>query len=250
MYDYYLGGKDNYLVDREAVAEVEKWFPTVRLCARINRDFMQRSTMYLARECGIDQYLDIGTGIPTAPNLHQIAQEVTPAARVVYADSDPLVLAHARALLTSTPDGRTAYLSADARDPRAILDSPKLREVLDLSRPVALSMIAVLHFVDDDAAPYDVVSTLTEALAPGSYLTITHLTPDFDPDGIERAVGVYRANGLSCRARGRAEFARFFDGVDLVDPGIGVPHRWRAGIEPPPSMDKRVSFYSAVARVR
>ena len=191
MYDFYLGGKDNYRADREAVVEVEKWFPTVRLCARTNREFMQRATMYLARERGIRQFLDIGTGIPTAPNLHQIAQAVSPDTRVVYVDNDPLVLAHARALLTSSPEGRTAYLSADAANPRAILDSPVLNDVLDLSQPVALSMIAVLHFLADDAAPHDVVSTLTAALAPGSYLVMTHLTADYDPVGIEQAVGVY-----------------------------------------------------------
>jgi SAM-dependent methyltransferase len=215
------------------------------LTARTNRDWMHRVVRYVAEQ-GIDQFLDIGTGIPTEPNLHQVAQGITPSARVVYVDNDPLVLAHARALLVGTPQGRTAYLDADVREPRAILDSPELHETLDLSRPVALSLVALLHFVPEGA--HEIVATLLDALAPGSYLAISHVTADFSAE-MSQAVEVYRNSGVPAVARDRVEFARFFDGLDLVDPGIGVPHRWHnPGITPPASLDGRVSLYCALAR--
>jgi SAM-dependent methyltransferase len=248
MYDYYLGGKDNYETDREAANAVAAVFPTVKQVARVNRDFMTRVTMYLATKAGVRQFLDIGTGIPTAPNLHQTAQEVDPATRVVYIDNDPLVLAHARALMTGTNEGRTAYIDADVRDPEAILHSPRLRETLDLTQPVALSLIAIMHFIADDYRPHDIIATLLDALAPGSYLAMTHAARDFDPDGVANAAAIYQQRGISTTARSRQEFTRFFAGLDLVEPGITVPHRWQAGIEPPPSWDASVSFHAAVGR--
>ncbi|WP_258081168.1 SAM-dependent methyltransferase [Nocardia nova] len=247
MYDYYLGGKDNYAVDREAAAEVEKHYPSVSIMARTNRDFMHRSVRWLTAEAGIDQFLDIGTGIPTEPNLHQIAQEIIPDTRVVYVDNDPIVLAHARALLTSS-NGRTAYIDADVRRVHDILDAPQLRETLDLSRPVALTMIALMHFVPDTAGAYEAVNTVLSMLPRGSYLVMSQATADFDPVAIGEAVRIYTQRGLTPQVRTQAEFSRFFDGLELVEPGVVPPHRWRAGIEPPQSLDAEVNFYAAVAR--
>ncbi|WP_036567502.1 SAM-dependent methyltransferase [Nocardia sp. BMG51109] len=247
MYDAYLGGKDNYDVDRAAVEQVKKAFPSVEIMARTNRDFMHRATRYLVREAGVRQFLDIGTGIPTEPNLHQVAQQIAPESRVVYVDNDPLVLTYARALMTGTFEGRTTYVHADAVDPGAILATRALHETLDSSRPVALSLIALLHFVPDDRDAYGAVATLMDAFAPGSYLVISHATGDLDPEGTARAEAVYRDRGLRTRVRTHDEIAKFFTGMTLVDPGIVVPHRWRpTGIELPASFDAKVSFYAAV----
>ncbi|WP_245553085.1 SAM-dependent methyltransferase [Nocardia veterana] len=251
MYDYFLGGKDFYDADRVAAEQALRDFPAVRVTARTNRDFMRHVTRYLVEQ-GVRQFLDIGTGIPTEPNLHQVAQEHAPESRVVYVDNDPMVLAHARALLVSTEQGRTAYLQADAGDPAAILAAPEVTRTLDLSRPVAVSLMAVLHFVPGDV--YDIVSTLMAPLAPGSYLAMSHVTTDFDdgerdPEGMGRLLDVYRERGIPVRPRTRDEVARFFDGLELVEPGVEVIHRWRnGGIQHPPSHDKQVSLYGAVGR--
>nr|WP_276514869.1 SAM-dependent methyltransferase [Nocardia transvalensis] len=251
MYDYFLGGKDNYEADRDAAEKALQEFPAVRVTARTNREFMRHVTRYLA-ERGIRQFLDIGTGIPTEPNLHQVAQELAPESRVVYVDNDPIVLSHARALLVSTPEGRTAYVQADAADPAAILSAPELRETLDLSQPVAVSLMALLHFVPGDV--YEIVRTLMEPLAPGSYLAMSHVTTDFDdgeddPDGMARLLQVYVDRGIPVQPRTRAEVARFFEGLTMVDPGVEVIHRWNnGGIDHPASHDKQVSLYGAVAR--
>ncbi len=250
MYDYYLGGKDHYEADEQAAAHVMKIYPGIRTCARVNRAFMHRATRWLAQEMGIRQFLDVGTGIPTEPNLHQVAQGVSRDARIVYADYDPIVLAHAQALLRSTPEGRTAYIQADVRDPEKILATPELRETLDLTQPVALSMIALLHFVPDEAGPYDIVSRLVDALPSGSHLVLTHCTPDFDPETWENVVRIYREGGIPAQVRSRAEFTRFFDGLELVEPGVEVPHRWRPEPGDPfgDVTDAEVSLYVGVAR--
>ncbi|WP_218019937.1 SAM-dependent methyltransferase [Nocardia salmonicida] len=213
MYDYFLGGKDSYEVDRIAAEQALQQFPSVRLTARTNRDFMRHATGYLVEQ-GIRQFLDIGTGIPTSPNLHEVAQAHAPESRVVYVDNDPLVLAHARALLVSAPEGSTAYVQADAADPAAILASPELTETLDLSKPVAVSLMALLHFVPGDV--YDIVNTLMAPLAPGSYLAMSHVTTDFDdgdadPDGMARLLqGLRRSGdrGTSTYARGSGKVLR------------------------------------------
>ncbi|WP_322769516.1 SAM-dependent methyltransferase [Frankia sp. Cr1] len=259
MYDYYLGGKDNFPADRVAAEAVLRDFPQARTVAACNRKFLQRATRFLAAEAGIRQFVDIGAGIPTSPNLHEVAQQVAPDARVVYVDNDPLVLVHARALLTSGPEGATAYVDADLRDPEKILASLEvLRDTLDLTRPVALSLVAILHFVSDTDGPYDIVRTLLDALPAGSYLTLTHATGDFAPEEMERAASIYRARGISAQARSKVEVERFFGGLDLVDPGVVVAHRWRP--DPPPTdpaadekkkielTDVDVSCYAAVAR--
>jgi hypothetical protein len=175
VYDYVLGGKDNYPVDREAAEQMLNGWPQLRTSMQENRKFMHRAARYAAEQ-GLDQFIDIGTGIPTSPNLHEIVQAVTPAARVVYVDKDPIVFAHAAARLTGTPEGRISYLLADMSDPDAILDSPEVTGILDLDRPVGLSVIAVLQFVLDAKAAYDLMHRYLDRLAPGSMLTITTVT--------------------------------------------------------------------------
>jgi hypothetical protein len=227
MYDYYLGGKDHFEVDQQAAETVAFTWPGVFVCARENRAFMHRATRVLAQEHGICQWLDIGTGIPTEPNLHQVAQSVLPRARVVYVDNDPLVLKYAERLMRSTPEGRTAYVEADVTDPGTLLDRVTATGVLDPSRPVALSLNAVLHFVTDAADPYGIVARLLAALPSGSALAISHGTPDFDPETVARIKEIYTRSGTGMRLRSKAEVARFFDGLDLLEPGIEVGHRWR-----------------------
>ncbi|MFD8724171.1 SAM-dependent methyltransferase [Streptomyces sp. NPDC059629] len=244
MYDYYLGGKDNYPVDSEAADRVMSLFPEIGTGARINRTFMNRACRLLA-ERGIRQFLDVGTGIPTAPNLHQVVQEVAPAARVVYVDNDPIVLRHAEALLRSTPEGRTGYIQADAREPEKIIEGAG--EILDLDQPVALSMVALLHFLSDEHRPYDLVESLLDSLPSGSHLVLSHVTGDFDPETWEKIVGIYRESGVPAQVRSRAEFTRFFEGLELVEPGIQVATDWH----PEPGDRKPhspVPLYVGVAR--
>lgn len=226
MYDYYLGGQDNYQADRRAAGQVVAAWPSALTAARINRAFMRRSTLVAARR-GIRQFLDIGTGIPTRPNLHDVAQSVHPDARVVYTDNDPVVLAHARALLASTPEGRTEYVDADATDPRGILDAPGFAGALDLSEPVALSLNAVLHFMPDDRDPQNMIRTLMDGFAPGSCLMLSHVTPDMDAETIGRVQEIYRQGGIPAQIRTRTEVESFFDGLEILEPGIVMPHQWR-----------------------
>ena len=226
MYDYYLGGKDHFEVDKQAAETVAAAYPGIFTCARENRSFMHRATRVLAREHGIRQWLDIGTGIPTEPNLHQVAQSVVPEARVVYADNDPLVLKYAERLMRSTAQGRTTYIEADVNNAGALLNSPELAQVLDTGRPVALSLNALLHFVTDAQDPYGIVSRLLEALPSGSALALSHCTPDFDPDTWRKVTDVYTNAGTPVRFRSRDEVAAFFDGLELIEPGIVCGHRW------------------------
>ncbi|MDT0382121.1 SAM-dependent methyltransferase [Streptomyces sp. DSM 42041] len=232
MYDYYLNGKTNYEVDRIGAEEALQAWPAARSAARANRSFMHRA-VHVLTGAGFTQFLDIGTGIPTSPNLHEVAQGVHSEARVVYADNDPIVLTHARALLASSADGRTAYVEGDITQPDGILGAPELARTLDLTRPVALSMNAVLHFVPDDRDPYGIVARLLAALPSGSALFLSHVTADIDPGGVGRLVDVYNARGVPTQARGREEVARFFDGLDLLEPGITLAHRWRPDVSVP-----------------
>ncbi|HYY81385.1 MAG TPA: SAM-dependent methyltransferase [Actinomycetes bacterium] len=254
VYDYLLGGKDKFPADRAAAEQGMKANPNSLVPPRENRAFLRRAVRYLAGEAGIRQFLDIGTGIPTAPNVHQVAQAVAPEARIVYVDNDPIVLAHARALLTSSPEGRTDYIDADLRDVDRILAAPGLRTTLDLSRPVGLLLIAILHFVPDDDDPYGVTSRLLEALPSGSYLALSHLTGDFDPEAWEGVAAVYRKSGVIMRVRSLQEIERFFGGLDLVEPGVVSVPRWRpdppepGAAEAEPPSDAAVSVYGGVAR--
>ncbi|SDC26956.1 SAM-dependent methyltransferase [Streptomyces prasinopilosus] len=247
MYDWYLGGKDNYPVDEAMGRQMLALDPRVPVMARVNRAFMQRATRWLAGR-GIRQFLDIGTGIPTEPNLHQVAQEIAPDARVVYCDNDPIVLAHAGALLRGTDEGVTEYLQADVRDPESILEGA--RKVLDFDRPVALSLIALLHFVPDEDGAHELVARLLAELPSGSHLVISHATPDFTPEESRAATEKLKAAGVTLALRSREEFTRFFDGLELVDPGVQVPHLWHPELgEPVPGQDDGViPGYGAVGR--
>ncbi len=247
-YDYWLGGKDNFAADRASGDAIARIFPGIRTTARQNRAFLRRAVTHLARDAGITQYLDIGTGLPTADNTHQIAQRHQPTARVVYADNDPLVLAHARALLTGTPPGVCAYLDADLRHPGQLLRNPILAATLDLDRPVALLLVAVLHFLPDTRQAHDVVRTLVDALAPGSYLVLSHASYDpLPPETTARLRDGDVPGRGPFTARTHAQISRFFDGLTVLDPGVQVISRWRPdpGSIPPP--DRQVAAYGAVA---
>ncbi|GAB1335033.1 SAM-dependent methyltransferase [Streptomyces sp. E-15] len=247
MYDWYLGGKDNYPVDEAMGRQMLALDPRVPVMARVNRAFMHRATRWLAAQ-GVRQFLDIGTGIPTEPNLHQVAQQVAPDARVVYCDNDPIVLAHAAALLRSTPQGVTEYLQADVRDPDAIIEGAG--RILDLGRPVALSLVALLHFITDEDGAHDLVSRLLAALPSGSYLMMTHATADFTPEESAAATEKLKAAGITLALRSREAFTRFFAGLELIDPGVEVVHQWHPELgEPVPGQDDGViPGYGAVAR--
>ncbi len=228
MYDYYLGGKDNYAADRAAAEQVLEIFPDVATGARANRRFLGRAVR-LAAGMGIRQYLDIGTGIPASDNTHEVAQGVAPDSRVVYVDNDPIVLTHARALLAGTAEGRTAYLDADFRDHEKILGAPETRELIDFTRPVALLTVALLHFVPDEDEPGDVLERYKAALPPGSVMIFSHSTTDLvdDPEEAARVVATYRAGGVNLTPRGRDRVTGFFAGWDLLDPGVVPVTDWR-----------------------
>ncbi|WP_433342558.1 SAM-dependent methyltransferase [Micromonospora sp. CA-111912] len=251
-YNYWLGGKDNFQADRDSGDAMAAAFPTIRVTALENRRFLQRAVRYLAREAGMRQFLDIGTGIPTADNTHEVAQAVAPQTRVVYVDNDPIVLAHARALLTSAPEGATAYIDADLRDPEKILSHPDLRRTIDLGQPVALMLVAILHFLSDPDEPYALVRRLLDALPPGSHLAATHATYDHLPGQVGEDARAATRNGGGYGAlylRSLADFTRFFNGLELVEPGIVSAAEWRAAAEPQPRPSAvDVSLYAAVAR--
>lgn len=247
MYDWFLGGKDNYPVDEAMGRQMLAVEPGVPVMAKVNRAFMHRATRWLSGQ-GVRQFLDIGTGIPTEPNLHQVAQEAAPDTRVVYCDNDPIVLAHAEALLTGTPEGVIDYVQADARNVDSILEHAG--KTLDFGRPVALSLISLLHFVSDEDGAYELVNRLTEVLAPGSYLVISHLTADFHPEEARKVDEMYRANTLTLAPRNRAQFTAFFDGLEIVEPGIVAAEAWHPELgEPVPGQDDIVSAgYVALGR--
>ena len=248
-YNYWLGGKDNFAADRASGDELQKLFPKVRLGALANRALLQRATRFLAAEAGIRQFLDIGTGLPTADNTHQVAQRVAPESRIVYVDNDPLVMVHARALLDSSPGGRTAYIQADLNDPAAILADPVLHDTLDLKQPVGLMLIAVLHFIHGNGAAQPIVRRLLDALPPGSYLVATHATSDFGTPEQQALYQQLIAQGKSdVWTRSQAEFTGLFEGLELVEPGVVPASEWRP--EPhaviPPRTD--INLWTAVGR--
>jgi hypothetical protein len=244
-YDYWLGGKDNYEADRRVGDLVSATQPGVRAAVRANRAFLRRAVEFLAGEAGVRQFLDIGTGLPTADNTHEVAQRIAPDSRIVYVDNDPIVLAHARALLTSTEQGATAYIQADARDPATIVS--EAAATLDLGQPVAVMLLAVLHFIRDEDDPGRIVTTVMDAMPPGSYLTISAATSDFDTETITRAAGTFNSQKVAAQfiLRTREQIARYFDGLELVDPGLVPLPQWRAVTAPDPDL---VAGYGAVAR--
>lgn len=249
MYDYYIGGKNHFAADREVADAALAHWPAGRIGLRENRRFLGRAVRYLAREAGVRQFLDLGSGLPATANVHEIAQAAEPSCRVVYVDNDPMVLAHARALLTSAPEGRTAYIQADLKSPLDILTSPVVRSVLDFDQPIALMMIAVLHFLREEDKAEAVMSTLLEALPSGSYLAATHLTLEHDPEGVGGGQRVYREAGLPMNARDADEFAPLaFSGLELVPPGVVLVSEWRPDSNAPRPTPAEVSCYGGVAR--
>lgn len=227
VYDWWLGGKDNYPVDEALARRILEADGTVLRGARANRRFMTRAVR-AAAEAGIRQFLDIGTGIPTEPNLHQVAQGVAPEARVVYADNDPIVLRHAEALLGGSPEGSTAYVHADVRDIDTLL--ARAAGSLDLTEPVALSLVALTHYLDDDPDGDDVhglVAKYVDALAPGSHLILSQVTADLSPADVEKATAHFHRSGLPFHPRPLAEFRRFFDRLELLGPGVIPASGWR-----------------------
>ncbi|MEV4255604.1 SAM-dependent methyltransferase [Spirillospora sp. NPDC049652] len=245
MYDFMLGGKDNLGVDRERAREAVAADPLFPRVVRENRAFLGRVARFLAQDCGIDQFLDIGTGLPTQDNVHQIVQRVNPDASVVYVDNDPVVLAHGRALLAD--NNRTTVIQADLRDPSAILSHPDVRRLLDLDRPVALLLLAILHFVPDEAEPHALLDELRDALPSGSYLAITHGSPDLRPDVVHRLEEIYSRTASPALARSREDVARFFGDFEMVDPGLVWVPWWRPEEEPAEDSDL-VWFLGGVAR--
>jgi hypothetical protein len=227
-YNYWLGGKDHFAADRESGDAIAAAFPIVVELARANRAFLRRAVRVLA-EGGVRQFLDIGTGLPAPDNTHEVAQRVAPESRVVYVDNDPIVMVHARALMQGDPRGRTAYLESDVRDPGAILSSPILRETIDLGQPVALLLIAVLHFLHEDEQTAGVVAQLLDALPSGSYLVMSHGTMDFStPAGVAAYEKMFASGGTDVRARPRATIAGYFSGLEILEPGIVPVSDWRA----------------------
>ena len=247
-YDYWLGGKDNFAADRASGDAIAAAFPSARTAAIENRRFLRRAVSYLARERGIRQFLDIGTGIPSANNTHEVAQAIAPETRVVYVDNDPIVLVHARALLTSAPEGTTAYLDADIREPGPILE--RAAQTLDFSQPIGLMLLAILHFVEDHDDPYGHVATLVEAMPAGSYLTLTHGTVDHQsPETLAAMADIIRTTPGQFRSRD--EVAGFLDGLEILPPGIVSVADWRAEDEEQPRpTPAETEIYGAVARIR
>jgi hypothetical protein len=245
IYDHLLGGKDNFAADRQAAARLVEASPSLPISMRANRRYMVRAAHHLAASYGIRQFLDIGAGLPTSPNLHEVVQDVEPRSRVVYVDNDPIVLTHARALLTSAPEGVTAYLDADLRDAGGILRSAEVADTLDLARPVAVCLIAILQFVTDDAQAHRIVDELMAPLPPGSALAISTVTAH-NPQAV-RAAEEYTRRGIPARPRTDDEVTALFRGLDLVEPGVTLVNRWRPDAEDAGVDDSHVQMSGGVA---
>jgi hypothetical protein len=228
IYDYWLGGKDNFKVDRDAAEEMIQAFPGIVAGVRMNRAFLGRAVHYLAAEAGIRQFLDVGTGLPSANNTHEVAQRAAPESRIVYVDNDPIVLSHAKALLTSTPDGACAYIDADIRNVGQIVK--EAAGTLDFSRPVAVCLIMILQFIPDEDDPWQITRTLMDAVPSGSYLVVAHPANDVDVVVAPalRQLST-RMGGTRALPRSYPEVMRFFEGLEMVEPGLVQLHRWRPG---------------------
>ncbi len=247
IWNYWLGGKDNYAVDREAGDKVAAMLPSIVAQARADRAFLGRAVRYLAGEEGIRQFLDIGTGLPTADNTHQVAQRVAPEARIVYADNDPLVLTHARALLTSSAEGTCDYVDGDLRKPDEIL--AQAARTLDFGKPVALMLLGIVHHIPDTGQAYSIVGDLVAALAPGSFLTINHSTSAVHGAAMEQAVAHWNKVGTpSMTLRTPQQITRFFDGLDLLPPGVVSCSRWRPDLTLAGGQLAEVDEFCGVAR--
>jgi S-adenosyl methyltransferase len=247
IWNYWLGGKDNYAVDREAGDRVAAMLPSIVTQARADRAFLGRAIRYLASAEGIRQFLDIGTGLPTANNTHEVAQGVAPDSRIVYVDNDPLVLVHARALLTSTPEGVCDYIDGDLRDPDKIL--AEAARTLDFTKPVALMLLGILHHIPDADEAYAVVQRLVAALSPGSYVAINHSTSAVHGQAMEDAVRHWNKVGTpTMTLRTPKQIGRFFDGLELLPPGVVSCSRWRPDPSHWPGEPDEVDEFCGVAR--
>jgi hypothetical protein len=245
VYDYWLGGKDNFAADREAGEQAVKAYPDLVVAVRANRAFLGRAVRYLAGEAGVRQFLDIGTGIPTANNTHEVAQSVAPDSRIVYADNDPMVLAHARALLRGTPEGATAYLEADLRDVPRILDGAA--RTIDFSQPVAVMLMAVLQYIPDFDDPNRIVSKLMAAVPSGSYLVISHPASDINTEQVAESMQRYNERAVGAAIpRTRADVTRFFTGLELLAPGLVPIPKWRP--ETPAAGTTSIAMWGGVGR--
>ncbi|GGN79264.1 hypothetical protein GCM10011579_063490 [Streptomyces albiflavescens] len=247
IWNYWLGGKDNYEVDREAGDQIRKLHPGIGDYARADRLFLGRAVRHLAGECGIRQFLDIGTGLPTADNTHEVAQRVAPESRIVYVDNDPLVLAHARALLTSTPEGRTDYLDEDLRNVDAILE--QAARTLDFSEPVALVLLGVVIFIEDDEAAYGIVRRLMDALPKGSHLVLSHTITRPDMPDVDAAVAFWNEHGTpKLTQRTPTAVAEFFGGLELLEPGVVSCNWWRPDDGGDSGLPAEVAMFGGVGR--
>jgi hypothetical protein len=248
IWNYWLGGKDHYPVDRTVGDQIQQLHPGIVDYARGDRAFLGRAVAHLSSDLGIRQYLDVGTGLPTVDNTHEVAQRIAPDSRIVYVDNDPLVLVHARALLTSTPEGSTDYIDADLRDVDTILD--RAATTLDLTRPVALMLLGVVIFIEDDEQTYDTVRRLLDPLPSGSYLVLSHTVTEPTMPAMDAAVAFWNENGTpKLTQRTPEQVARFFDGMDLLEPGVVSCSQWR----PEPSawgVPEPVAIFGGVARKR
>jgi len=245
VYNYWLGGQDNFAADREAAEQAIAANPGIVADVRANREFLARAVRYLAAECGVRQFLDVGAGLPTANNTHQVAQAVAPDARVVYVDNDPLVLTHARALLTSTPQGAVQVVDGDLREPETIL--AQASRTLDFTKPTAILLLAVLHFLPGSNGPAEIVARLASALAPGSFVAISHLTGDLAPEQVAAAIEAYNTcTQVPVTARTHAQVTGLFGGLPLLAPGVVPITQWRPriGLLPEPA-----DLHAGVARV-
>jgi hypothetical protein len=241
-----LGGKDNFEVDRVAAEKMLQGQPGLRTSMRANRRFMAKAARYLAGR-GLRQFLDIGTGLPTHPNLHEVVQGVASDAKIVYVDNDPLVLVHARALLTPVGTGTVSYLEADLRDPDSIFAAQQIADEFDLSQPVAVTLIAVIQHVTDENKARDIVQSIMERLAPGSALAISAVTTENDPVGEPRTVNTYNTSGVPVKPRSREEVSALFGDLELVEPGVVFVHQWHPGDEDRTVDEKAIAMYGGVA---
>ena len=247
FWNYLLGGKDNYAVDRELAEQIIAVIPSFRDTVRAERRFLARAVRYLAGSAGIRQFLDIGTGLPTANNTHEVAQATAPESRVVYVDNDPIIMVHAHALLTSTPQGRTDYVQADLREPDTILR--EAARTLDFTRPVGLMLLGILNFITDTDEAHAIVDQLLDALPSGSYLVISHPTAEVDGAAIEETMRLWNDQGAApIVARSRQELIRFFDGRELLEPGVVSCSLWRPDCSSTLGGPVEVFHFSGVGR--
>ncbi len=246
IWNYWLGGKDNYPIDREVGDQIRRLHPGIGDYARADRAFLGRAVRYLAGEAEIGQFLDIGTGLPTVDNTHEVAQRVAPASRVVYVDNDPLVLAHARALLTSTREGATDYIDADLHDPGKIL--AEAAQTLDFDKPVAVTMLGVVIFINDDEEAYSIVRQFLDAVPSGSYLVLSHTITSPEMPDVDAAVAFWNEHGTpKLTQRTPEQMARFFDGLELLEPGVVSCSRWRPE-DTPWGVPDEVAMFGGVGR--